>query len=59
MARLDKNGNLKDAQIEKRLKQLGLEVARFALLHDFKRWKDFVKMWEKTSINQIGIMVKK
>ncbi len=50
----DKNGNLKDPQIQKRLKQLGVEVARFALLHDFKRWKDFVKMWEKSVQNPGG-----
>ena len=50
----DKSGNLKDPELSKRLRQLGAEVAGFALLHNHKKWKDFVNLWEKSIQNPGG-----
>jgi NAD(P)H-dependent FMN reductase len=42
----DRTGNLKDADLEQRLKELGRQVARFAYLHTAEHSLEFLKLWE-------------
>ena len=52
-AAFDENGNLRDADVEKRLLEMGREVARFACLHGTTA-EDFVKRWETAAENPGG-----
>ena len=48
------DGSVRDEELEKRLKSVGRQVARFALLHSFERDLDFVKAWEQAPQNPGG-----
>jgi FMN reductase len=42
----DKAGNVTDDEIEKRLLEMGRQVARFSYLHTSKQAQEFMKLWE-------------
>jgi len=50
----DESGNLKDAELENRLKELGHEVARFACLHTAEQALEFCTQWERAPVNPGG-----
>jgi NAD(P)H-dependent FMN reductase len=41
----DKHGNLKDKALEKRVKTVGKQVARFAYLHSSRKAQEFIEAW--------------
>ncbi len=45
------DGTLKDADIEKRLLELGRQVARFSFLHSNEKSLEFLKAWEAAPVN--------
>jgi len=47
----DDKGNSKDKDIEKRLKGVGKQVAKFACLHNFSKAKEFLEVWEEAPEN--------
>ena len=47
----DAAGRPKDPEIEKRLKGLGRQVTRFALLHNSDHAQEFLRMWESAPAN--------
>lgn len=47
----DETGNLKDGGLEKRLMEVGRQVARFAYLHTFRQALEFLKLWESAPVN--------
>lgn len=47
----DRAGNLKDARLEKRLTEVGRQVARFAYLHTSEQALEFLKLWESAPMN--------
>jgi FMN reductase len=47
----DQSGNLKDAELEQRLIEVGQQVARFAYLHTSARALDFLNAWEAAPEN--------
>jgi NAD(P)H-dependent FMN reductase len=49
----DEDGNLLDKDIEKRLLEMGREVARFACLHNTTA-EDFIRRWEEAAENPGG-----
>ena len=50
----DENGNCKDAAIEKRLKDVGRQVARFACLHTAEKAGEFLREYETSAKNPGG-----
>jgi FMN reductase len=50
----DDAGNLKDPKLEKRVKQVGRQVARFAYLHSSCQANEFLQNWEKSLENPGG-----
>jgi FMN reductase len=50
----DKDGKLKDKDLEKRVKTVGQQVARFAYLHSSKKAREFVEAWERAPHNPGG-----
>ncbi len=50
----DDAGNLKDPKLEKRVKQVGRQVARFAYLHGSCEANEFLQSWEKSFENPGG-----
>jgi putative transposase len=44
-------GRLKDSEIEKSLKEVGRQVARFAFLHTSERALQFLRRWEGAPLN--------
>ena len=48
------NGRLKDAELERRLWQVGSRVAEFARLHECGRAREFVESWEGAMENPGG-----
>src|ERR1041384_816484 len=42
----DETGHCKDKSIEKRLKAVGRQVAKFASLHNSEQAREFLKLWE-------------
>ena len=50
----DDAGNMKDPQLEKRVKQVGRQVARFAYLHASSEASEFLQSWEKSLENPGG-----
>lgn len=42
---------LKDARLDRRLREVGRQVARYALLHNSERFLEFLKMWERAPFN--------
>ena len=53
----DAAGNLKDPEIEERLKEVGRQVVRFARLHDAEQALQFLKTWEDAPPNPGGARV--
>ncbi len=50
----DDDGNLKDARLAERLRELGRQVARFAFLHSSQQAQAFLKAWEDAPYNPGG-----
>ena len=50
----DAAGNLQDSDLEKRLKDVGRQVARFAYLHTSKQAQEFLRAWEAAPVNPGG-----
>ena len=50
----DESGTLKDGDLEKRLKEVGRQVARFAYLHTSEKAQEFLKAWEGAPLNPGG-----
>ena len=50
----DSAGNLKNGELENRVKEIGRQVARFAYLHMSERTQDFLNAWEGAPINPGG-----
>ena len=50
----DENGNCKDKSVEKHLKAVGRQVAKFASLHNSEQARDFLKLWEAATENPGG-----
>jgi FMN reductase len=50
----DKSGILRDGNLEKRVKQVGRQVARFAYLHTSERAQEFLRAWEGAPSNPGG-----
>lgn len=46
------DGTLKDVGLEKRVLELGHQVARFSFLHSSKKLLEFLKAWEGAPVNQ-------
>ncbi len=47
----DEKGNLKNSEIEKRLLDLGRQVARFSYLHTSEKALEFLRLWESAPMN--------
>ena len=45
---------LKDSEVEKRLKEVGRQVARFAFLHTSEKALEFLRLWEGAPLNPGG-----
>ena len=50
----DESGTLKDSDLEKRLKEVGRQVARFAYLHTSEQAQEFLRAWEGAPVNPGG-----
>ncbi len=50
----DEAGNLKDAALAERVKELGRQVARFAFLHNSAQAMAFLQAWEAAPVNPGG-----
>ena len=50
----DAAGHCTDAGIEKRLKDVGRQVAKFASLHNSEHFQEFLKLWEAAPANPGG-----
>lgn len=50
----DESGTLKEKDLEKRLKQVGRQVARFAYLHTSEKAQEFLRAWEGAPMNPGG-----
>jgi NAD(P)H-dependent FMN reductase len=50
----EKNGTIKDKQLEKRVIEVGRRVARFAYLHTSEKSKEFLSTWESAPQNPGG-----
>jgi NAD(P)H-dependent FMN reductase len=50
----DESGTLKDSDLEKRVKEVGRQVARFAYLHTSEKAKQFLRAWEGAPVNPGG-----
>ncbi len=50
----DDAGGIKDAEIEKRLREVGRQVARFAHLHKCAEAQEFLEKWEQAQENPGG-----
>jgi NAD(P)H-dependent FMN reductase len=50
----DASGTLKDSALEKRLKEVGRQVARFAYLHTSEQAQEFLRAWEGAPVNPGG-----
>lgn len=51
----DENEKLIDQNLEKRLKNVGRQVARFSFLHNSDKTMEFVKQWEQAHNNPGGV----
>jgi NAD(P)H-dependent FMN reductase len=47
----DESGNLKDSDLEKRVKEVGRRVARFAYLHTSEEAQGILSAWERARMN--------
>jgi len=50
----DGAGNLKDKDLEKRVKEVGRQVAKFAELHSCDKVKEFLTLWQEAPANPGG-----
>jgi len=50
----DEEGNLKDSELENRVKGVGSQVARFAFLHTSEKADEFLSLWEDAPVNPGG-----
>ena len=50
----DPSGTLQDHDLERRLKEVGRQVARFAYLHTSKQAQEFLRAWESAPVNPGG-----
>jgi len=50
----DPSGNLKDANLDNRLREVGRQVARFAYLHSSQATQEFLRLWEEAPENPGG-----
>ena len=50
----DESGNLQDSALEKRVKDVGRQVARFAYLHKSEKAQEFLRAWEGAPMNPGG-----
>jgi NAD(P)H-dependent FMN reductase len=50
----DEAGNINDSNLEKRLKEVGRNVARFAFLHSSEQAQEFMRAWEGAPLNPGG-----
>jgi FMN reductase len=50
----DEAGNLKDAKLEERVRNVGRQVARFAYLHGSCEANEFLQKWERARVNPGG-----
>ena len=50
----DETGNIDDGNLEKRLKEVGRNVARFAFLHSSEQAQEFMRAWEGAPLNPGG-----
>ncbi|HEX9592602.1 MAG TPA: NAD(P)H-dependent oxidoreductase [bacterium] len=50
----DDSGTLKNSDLEKRLKEVGRQVARFAYLHTSQEAQEFLSAWEGAPVNPGG-----
>jgi len=50
----DKTGKVNDEDLEKRLIEVGKQVAHFAKLHNFKQASEFLQSWETATPNPGG-----
>jgi NAD(P)H-dependent FMN reductase len=50
----DQPGTLQDRDLERRLKEVGRQVARFAYLHTSKQAQEFLRAWESAPVNPGG-----
>jgi FMN reductase len=51
----DDEGNCKDEAIERRLKAVGRQVAKFASLHNSEQAREFLQFWEAAAENPGGV----
>jgi FMN reductase len=51
----DAAGTLIDRDLEKRLKEVGRQVARFAYLHSSQQAQEFLRAWEGAPVNPGGV----
>lgn len=47
----NEDGTMKDAELEKRVENVGCQVARYASLHSSKMAEEFLKLWERAPEN--------
>ena len=47
----DESGKIRDDRLNERIKNLGNQVTKFALLHDIGKSKDFLEAWEGAPVN--------
>ncbi len=50
----DEKGNLKNLELEKRLLEVGRQVARFSYLHTSEKALEFLRLWEGAPMNPGG-----
>ena len=50
----NEEGNLKNLEVEKRLLELGRQVARFSYLHSSEKALEFLRVWEGAPMNPGG-----
>jgi FMN reductase len=50
----DESGAMKDSNLEKRVKDVGRQVARFAYLHTSEKAREFLRAWEGAPVNPGG-----
>ena len=50
----DESGNIKDANLEDRVREVGRQVARFAYLHTSEKAQEFLREWEGAPMNPGG-----
>jgi FMN reductase len=50
----DEEGNLKNPEVEKRLLEVGRQVARFSYLHTSEKALEFLRVWEGAPLNPGG-----